>query len=110
MSKITEDRFNEICRNLKPAIESIRRSNCQEPELGAPITDARSAVLFELLWQLYSELEMERPLGLQPVAGATREATLKTAIRRFINAHSVEDFNPYPALDDLLNGLNEGEM
>lgn len=109
MSKITQDRFNEICRNLKPAIESIRQSNRQEPETGAPITDARSAVLFELLWQLYSELKIERH-GLQPVAGPTREATLKTAIRRFINAHSVEDFDPHPALDDLLNGLNEGEM
>jgi len=53
---------------------------------------------------------MQVPLGLQPVAGPTREGTLKTAIRGFITAHSVEDFDPYPALDDLLNGLNEGEM
>jgi len=59
---------------------------------------------------LYSELQMQVPLGLQPVAGPTREWTLKTAIRGFITAHSVEDFDPYPALDDLLNGLNEGEM
>ena len=109
MSKITEDRFNEICRNLKPAIESIRRSNRQEPETGAPITDARSAILFELLRQLYSELQMETH-SLPSVAGATREATLATDIGRLIHTYSVRDFDPYPALNDLLNGLNEGEM
>lgn len=107
---ITEARFSEICRSLKPQIEAIRESNRHKPETGSPVTDARSAVLYVLLLYLHSELKMEPPLGVQPVAGPTREGTLKTAIRRFIAAHADNDFNPYSALNDLLVELNVGEM
>ena len=108
--KITKERFEQICKALKPQIEVIRENNRHEPETGSPITDARSAVLHVLLRELYSDLNLEPPLGVQPVAGPTREATLKTAIRRFVAAYSDKDFNPYPTLNELLAGLDEGEM
>ena len=110
MSKITKERFEQVCCDLKPQIETIRENNRQGPETGPPITDARSAVLYALLLQLYSDLNLKPPLGLQPVSGPTREATLKTGIRRFVAARSDEDFNPYPSLNDLLVDLKEGEM
>ncbi len=110
MSKLTKERFEQACSALKPQIETIREINRQEPETVPPITDGRSAVLYALLLQLYSDLNLEPPLGLQPVSGPTREATLKTGIRHFVAAHSDEDFNPYPSLNDLLVDLKEGEM
>ncbi|HYR77901.1 MAG TPA: hypothetical protein VEM96_18930 [Pyrinomonadaceae bacterium] len=110
MSKITKEWFEKVCCDLKPQIETIRKNNRQEPETGPPTTDARSAILYALLLQLNSDLNLNPPFRLQPVSGPTREATLKTGIRRFVAAHSDEDFNPYPGLNDLLADFKEGEM
>jgi hypothetical protein len=110
VSNVTRERFEEICRTLKPQIEVIRQSNREYAEPGSPITDARSAVVKVLLRQLYSDAGLEPPLGVQPVAGPTREGTLKTAIQDFIRAHSDPYFHPTAIVDDLLADLSVGEM
>ena len=110
MNKLTEERFGQISRGLKPEIGAIREANRHEPETGSPITDARSAVLLVLLRALHADLRFAPPLGVQPVAGPTREGTLATAIRHFVRAYAEKDFDPYPAINELLEGLAVGEM
>lgn len=110
MTRMTKERFEEICQALKPEIEDIRRVNKQQLESVPPTMDARSAVVNELLRLLYFDLNLEPPAGVPPVAGLTREGTLKTAIMRLIGSNSDEYFDPSLMFDDLLFGLEVGEM
>src|SRR2546426_11206178 len=100
---LTKGRFEQICLGLKPEIENIRRDNLEtQIEIVEPVTDARSAVLIELLRRLYAELGAELPGRLQPVvdpSAHTREATIKSAVLRFVDAHSGEWFDPMPSLN-----------
>lgn len=110
MNVITEATLQKLCFDLEPTIENIRRINREEQfESVQPITDARSAVLTDLLKSVYVELDL--PLGgLQPVAGPTREGTIKTAIIRLVDAHSDRYFDPLPIIHKLVEHLEVGEM
>ena len=111
MRIITETRLRQICFDLIPTIENIRRINRDEQfENVQQITDARSAVLTALLKSVYAELDLDPPGHLQPVAGPTREGTIKTAIIRLVDPHSDRYFDPLPIIDKLVAHLEVGEM